>query len=154
MNSTAIWFVLVPVGLALLTNGLLAMNADTLRPKRKRNPYLPAGWLIGTIWVILFGLLGYTAYLVKANAYLLTFIFAVIAYCLAYPALTNLDPTSAKTRLLNAGAFILATLIVIVLYAQNQTNAIAFAAPLWLWASYVNIADIAYDDIGIEETRI
>lgn len=135
INSTAIAFVVVPVLLAVISNLVFTMPRRT-----DRNPYLPPGWVIGTVWVILFGLLGYTAYLVKDNLYLLTFIGAIIVYCLAYPTITNLEPSTIKTRALNAGTFFLATiLIAALLYTGNQ---VAFTVPLWLWAAYVNIVDI------------
>lgn len=140
MNIVAIFFVLFPMTLAILTNIFLTMKNY---PTRERNPYLPPGWAIGTIWIILFGLLGYTAYLTKDNVYLLSFIALIITYCLAYPAITNFEPTTVKTRTLNAGAFVLAsTLIGAIYYAQKNKTPIFFVIPLWIWASYVNIVDI------------
>jgi tryptophan-rich sensory protein len=142
--NTAILFVSIPVILAIITNGLLAINKDTVLSKEQKvqNPYLPPGWIVGTVWVILFGLLGYTAYLMKEYPYIVAFICIVIIYCLAYPVLTDLNATSDNARSLNRGAFILATILVIITYYQNQPSAIAFTIPLWLWTAYVNSIEI------------
>jgi len=144
MNITAILFVSIPVILALITNGLLVLNKNIVlsNEQKAQNPYLPPGWVVGTVWVILFGLLGYTAYLMKEYPYLIALIFAIIAYCLAYPVLTDLNPSSENARSLNRGAFILATILVIATYYQKTENAIIFTIPLWLWTAYVNSIEI------------
>lgn len=144
MNLTAIAFVLLPMLLAIITNVLLANRQAT--PAEERNPYLPPGWAIGTVWIILFGLLGYTTYLVKDNIYLLSFIVVLIAYCIAYPAITNFEPTTIKTRTMNAGAFVLASILILAIYySQKEKNPIFFVIPLWIWATYVTIVDIVHN---------
>lgn len=128
----------IPIILAIISNLIFANRQQD----RERNPYLPPGWVIGTVWVILFGLLGYTAYLVKDNAYLVTLIALIILYCLSYPAITNFEPTTTKTRVMNSGSFLFATVLIGSLYIEKEFNAIYFAIPLWLWTSYVNVVDI------------
>ncbi len=143
-----LYHVLVPIILALLMNGIIytfKLNANNTMTK-KDNIYkklLPPGYIIGTIWIIIFGLLGYTHYLIyKDNENKITitslFIIFVILFCLAYPLITGLK---VKTGLLlNLISLILAFTLGITIILQSKF-AFLFIIPLIVWSSFVNIVD-------------
>jgi len=147
MNK-AIYHILIPILLALFMNGFIYMfqinkieNIDKKGDIYKK--MLPPGYIIGIIWVIIFGLLGYTHYLIleqNNNKITITslFIVFVIIYSLAYPLLTNLRVKSGL--LLNLIALILAFILGILIIKQSM-YAFLFVIPLIIWASYVNIVD-------------
>lgn len=128
-------YVAVPIVLALVANGLVYGHPAALwvRPK---NPRLPPGWVIGAVWVVLFGMLGHVAYLVRTHRGLHALVGIILAYCLAYPFATNVAPSLAGS--LNAGALLLAVVLVCALAAQRRTRAVVWSVPLLAWCAYVN----------------
>ncbi len=140
-QNQALYHIITPIILALLVNGIIfTFKFNDTKPRK----YLPPGYIIGTIWMIIFGLLGYVHYLIyKENNNKITFtslyIIFIIIYCLAYPFITGLK---FKTGLLlNLFALILSFILGIVIIMQSKYIFI-FVLPLILWASYVNIIDV------------
>ena len=55
-----LYHILVPVLAAIIMNGIIyTFGINKYSEKNKINPYIPPGYVIGTIWVIILGLLGY-----------------------------------------------------------------------------------------------
>jgi len=130
-------YIMVPVALSLLVNLIVYLQGWAQQDsKASTNTYLPPGYVVGTIWVIIFALLGYLIFLVKDNMVSLIIIVIFLVYSLAYPFMTpRIFP------LLNLWALILAFVMLAVLlvnHVYEQKNIIILLTPLILWASYVN----------------
>jgi len=139
------YHILVPVLAAIIMNGIIytfGMNKYSDKTeKSKINPYIPPGYVIGTIWVIILGLLGYLHYLIYKKYESITFtsllIVFVILFCISYPLITGLRVKSGL--LLNLITLILAFILALFVITESKYMFI-YLIPLLVWASYVNIA--------------
>lgn len=134
----AIAHTLVPVVAAIVLNGIiygLGWNKEQ-NDKSMNNKYLPPGYVIAMVWVIILGLLGYTHYLVYPSYASAIIVFAVV-YCLAYPFLTG-GLRAENADILNMISLVLA-IIVIVSVGLKDVGAIVYTVPFLLWTAYVNI---------------
>jgi len=144
----AILYVLTPVVLAIIVNAIIyikgwqSSNEATNATTNNRNPLLPPGPIIGTIWIIIFAFLGYASYIANQTRQTTTSIFItiIIIWCLAYPFLTN-GLNQSPGRILNTITLILAAILSIVSTASQMPQITYLLIPLFTWASYVNIAD-------------
>lgn len=140
-----LYHILVPVLAAIIMNGIIytfGINKYSEKTeKSKINPYIPPGYVIGTIWVIILGLLGYLHYLVYKKYEAITFtsllIVFVILFCISYPVITGLKVKSGL--LLNLITLILAFILALFVITESKYMFI-YLIPLLVWASYVNIA--------------
>jgi len=131
--------ILVPVVAALTLNGLIFALGWNVG-KAKKNPYLPPGYIIGIVWVIILGILGSLHYrLQEQKAFTVAYtIVALIIFCLLYPFLTSGLKSNTWSSVLN-----LATLV----FAFSASLAIprtevAYMIPILLWATYVNVTQL------------
>jgi tryptophan-rich sensory protein len=148
-----IYHIMIPIILALLTNGIIYFiglnkeNKENKENKDKDNKdkdiqkYLPKGYIVGIIWIIIFGLLGYAHYLIfTKNEKRITFsslsIIFVLIYCLLYPFITKFNFKSGL--LLNIISLILAFTLGIIIILESKFIFL-FIIPLIVWSSYVNI---------------
>jgi tryptophan-rich sensory protein len=129
------WYVVIPIVLACVANGIVYRVRT--QEELTRNPRLPPGWVIGAVWVMLFGMLGHVAYLVRTHRGLLVLIGFIFAYYLAYPFTTTPEP-----QMLNVGALLLAAALVCALIAQRRTHAAIWSLPLLAWCAYVNVVAV------------
>ena len=146
------WFVIIYVGICLISN-LLLWRSFSHNNSFKYNSLLPPGWMIGLIWTIIFGFLGYAQYLVMKDNNKWTLgsiaIIVVAVFCLLYPVLIYLgargDPDKYEkyARLINLLALILAFVLGLLVIRESE-GAFLFLLPLIVWASYVNLADSIY----------
>lgn len=133
-----------PILLAIAVNAIVFYYWDSKsRQKEKRSP-LP-GAFIGIVWVILFGLLGYSRYLLVSSgamyeSYVVTF---VLVFCILYPFYTN--GMSVNIALANTISFIVIFCGAIVVYSAS-TTAFAYYVPTMLWVAFVNMMDAIYLD--------
>jgi tryptophan-rich sensory protein len=123
-------------------NGIIyTFGINKYSEKNKINPYIPPGYVIGTIWVIILGLLGYLHYLIYKKYEAITFtsllILFVILFCISYPLITGLKVKSGL--LLNLITLILAFILALFVITESKYMFI-YLIPLLVWASYVNIA--------------
>jgi tryptophan-rich sensory protein len=139
MNSNPLVHVLIPIVLAFAMNGwIYYVGLNKYSKSERSNPYIPPGYVIAVIWTLLFGLMGYTHYLLgNANSAASLAIVALIAFCLAYPLLTGLREKSGL--LLNLMALVL-SFSVSLLVIQESVYAFYWLIPLLLWTIYVNAA--------------
>ncbi len=162
-SSPYLFHVLIPIIAAILVNLFIYVygwNANkTTKPVAK---CLPPGYVIGIIWIILLGLLGYAHYLVYPS-YSSTIIVVTILYCLSYTFLISLDSNDQLYQIIfkilyvkksnfdkhynmpdvffNVIAFIIAVVVCITSYMQN-IKTIYFTSPFVLWTLYVNICTL------------
>jgi tryptophan-rich sensory protein len=131
-------YILFPILLALLAN--LIIFSLNINKKPKYNTYIPNGIIVGIIWIILFGLLGYLYYLVQNKNLKLSQISIIILFifCLSYPFITRFKKDISRT--LNIIAFIL-TMITTIIINEQMTTAVIYIIPLLTWSLYVAITD-------------
>jgi tryptophan-rich sensory protein len=148
-NNNLLYHIFIPILLAIFMNGIIytfRINKTTKEEESKYiyyKKFLPPGYIIGTIWVIIFGLLGYAHYLVfNQNQNKITIsslsIILVIIYCLLYPLITGLKVKSGL--LLNLISLILAFSLGIIIILESK-YIFLFILPLIIWSSYVNVID-------------
>lgn len=137
-------FVLIPLAAAAAMNGAIfgsgwnRRDQDADSPLRSR--VLPPGWAVGTIWAILFGLLGFAMALsFEARDHLTLGAYGALALvCLVYPLYT------AGLRLAHGIignlATLLAAFLVGMLASARRPSTLPYLAPLLLWLAYVNLA--------------
>jgi len=139
------WFhILVPVILAILSNSLIYTLKLNYSIQKIRSTILPPGPIIGLIWIIIFGLLGYAHYILYKlkngfSIYSNTIVLLLI-FCLAYPFLTS-DFKQKKASILNLITLIFSFIVALLVITQS-INAFYYIIPLLIWASYVNISDV------------
>jgi tryptophan-rich sensory protein len=137
-----LYHILVPVLAAIIMNGIIyTFGINKYSEKNKINPYIPQGYVIGTIWVIILGLLGYLHYLVYKKYEAITFtsllIIFTILFCISYPLITGLIVKNGL--LLNLITLILAFILALFIITESKYMFI-YLIPLLVWASYINIA--------------
>lgn len=128
------WYVhiLVPIILAIVLNFYIytqGWNNDN-----EKNSKLPPGYIIGSIWIIILGLLGYIHFLLYPSVYS-WFIVLTILYCLSYPFLTS-GLQDTDNNYFNLIALLLAIIVTIIMYYKSN---IIYSIPFLLWTFYVNI---------------
>jgi tryptophan-rich sensory protein len=140
MNNILLSNILVPVILAILMNGYIYSNKLY---NKIVNPYIPPGYIVGIIWIIIFGLLGYVHYklykLNNSSTRASLFTIFVIIFSLSYPLITNLKFKSGI--LLDLFTLIFAFILGLLVLDESKEIFI-YIIPLIVWAIYVNIADV------------
>lgn len=141
MFNTPLAHILTPIILAIIVNGIVF--GLKLYKNSPRNPLLPGGGIIGFIWIVIFGLLGYSHYLLYNLRNKPTLgsvcIILFIIFSLCYPFLTG-GLKQNNALLLNLLTLILAFSIGLIVIVESK-NAFYYLIPLLLWASYVNYVD-------------
>ena len=140
MDNIFLYSLLIPIIAAIFMNGIIytfGINKQLI----KKNPLIPKGYIIGSIWIIILGLLGYVHYLLYKikNKITFTSLFTifVILFCILYPLITGLKEKSGL--LLNLITLILAFILGILVIIESKYIFI-FILPLIIWTSYVNFA--------------
>jgi len=144
----AIIHVLTPIIAACILNAYIyakGWNSEAKKPKYRskcidpkpvQNNYIPPGYVIAIIWIVILGLLGYTHFLLYPSYASLVVVLSIL-YCLAYPFLTS-GLQATNSDIYNGLSFVLATVVFIMGYIQKP-DTILFTSPFLLWTSYVNI---------------
>ena len=139
----ALWLnILLPVVAAVVLNGLIyarGWNSKNDASKVELSTSLlrlPPGWAIATIWTIIFALLGYAHYLLFPSVASFAIV-AFLAFALAYPFLTALQPCA---KVLDMLSLLLAVLIALLTLPRNGRAFMAMT-PLLAWATYVNLVN-------------
>ncbi len=146
---TALACVLIPVIAAGIVNAIVFTRGwnsrrDDGSSSASKGPLpLPPGWGIALIWTAVFAALGGAWYAVGVVSLAAAVLLGVIAFCLAYPFLTQgLRADTRRTRVLNVVTLILAA-VAAAAVAATRAAAVVLVAPLVAWASYVNLAQAA-----------
>jgi len=114
------------------------------------NKYLPQGYIIGYIWVMIFGILGYiysnintrkdTKYINRMS------IMFFIALCLMYGPITY-GKSSRFIKNYNYAAFISLCILTYILN-KNVKKCLLYLVPLYIWIGYVSLLTL-FDDLNI-----
>ena len=123
--------------LAIAINIFIYRNS-WLNTKTQISKYIPPGYIVGTIWTLLFGLLGYIVYRLynyTSNASIAIYIF--IMFSVLYPFITKLSQ-NLVSFICNKIALLLAYIVCYLVYIENR-ELLVYLLPLFLWITYVNI---------------
>jgi len=137
--------IFIPIILALLLNFII-FSLQWNNSEKYYNPYLPKGYIIGIIWTLIFGLLGAAHYILifynknKSSLASSSIIF-LIAFCLAYPFLTNGLKYNKISNILNFVTLVLSIIVSIIVF-RKSIYAFYFLIPILIWSLYVNYATI------------
>jgi tryptophan-rich sensory protein len=141
MNSVYV-HVLAPVLAAGLVNALTFSRK--LAITKYRNPLIPPGPIVGLVWLILLGLLGYVHFKLYTQTGVseatVTIVFFIL-YCLAYPTLISLSTNPNVMIFLNVVALGFALLVTVRVFAEDS-SLVPYLLPLLTWTSYVNIVTV------------
>jgi tryptophan-rich sensory protein len=142
MKNILLYSVLIPVIASIMMNGIIyTFMINKQNNNSIVNPLLPPGYVIGTIWIIIFGLLGYVHYLLyklkNGISFTSLFLIFLILFCISYPLITGLNQKSGL--LLNLITLILSFILCMLVIIESKYIFI-FILPLILWVSYINIA--------------
>jgi len=148
MNN--LFYIILPIIIAFLIN-VTMYNKSSNMISDVDIKYLPPGYIIGVVWIILLGLMGYILYLLiyefKLKSlrnslfnnfnYPIFLIIFLIIFCIMYPYLTSLF----NDRFMKNYNYLT---LFLVLYIFHEINKISFKIskyliPLILWIGYVNI---------------
>ena len=142
--------VITPIAFAIVINSIIFTSGWTDRVdgdkgKKDEDPienYLPPGWVIGTVWIFILGLLGYGAWLVRDVIHVYVMFVFVMVYCLLYPFYTA-GLQQSIGRYMNAVAFFLSLILLFwVLGFARRVGVLLCVAPLVAWVGYVNIVQL------------
>jgi tryptophan-rich sensory protein len=136
--------IFIPIIIAIIMNAsiyLLGWNKDD--DMKYKKSILPPGYVIGIIWIIIFGLLGYSHYLLyninnRISLGSISIIF-VILFCLSYPIITKLKFKNGL--LLNLITLILSFILGLIVIIESK-YVFLYIIPLIVWSCYVNISDV------------
>ena len=129
----------VPVLLALVMNGVIYGTGMNARGKKNKNPWLPPGYVIAIVWIVIFGLLGHVYCHVERKT-TRWFIVATIAFCLSYPLITGLR-VSRIEMVMNALTLVIAIAGTMLVY-YDKKKLVGWMVPFVAWATYVNMATL------------
>lgn len=128
-----IFHIFLPIILAIIINFYIYTQGWNNNNNTKG---LPPGYVIGIVWIIILGLLGYIHFL-HYPSIISWFIVLTILYCLSYPFLTSgLEETN--NTIYNMIALILAIILFSMVFYKNKINSL-LVIPFLLWTLYVNI---------------
>ena len=144
--NNPLYHVLIPVLLALSMNSFIYLFGINKKDEQKQNnqyfKLLPPGYVIGIVWTIIFGLLGYAHYLMYKLKDRISIgsvsIVLVIIFCLLYPVITLLK--FKYGLLLNLITLIISFVLGIIIILESK-YIFLYIIPFIVWASYVNIVD-------------
>jgi len=141
MNYLDYIYIITPVLLAIIINAtiyLLGWNS-----KNNKNKLLPPGWMIGTIWIIIFGFLGmFLQIAIKSKDYVTIMLLSIlILICLAYPFYTNGLKRNAQSVKYDFIILIYILVMTSIIFYKNRDKNIVYMLPIIIWVSYVNIVD-------------
>jgi len=134
-----VYHITIPVLCAVAMNAFIyKYRLNKRAPKEK---YLPPGYIIGIIWTIIFGLLGYVHYkLYKLNNrmnYGSASIVLFIGFSLLYPIINGIYEEK-HGYFMNLVSLILSFIVGSVVLSYSR-NLFLYLIPLLIWVSFVNL---------------
>jgi hypothetical protein len=128
----------IPIILALILNLIIYIFKLNKNEEKDINPYI-----IGTIWTVLFGILGYVYYLLyelnKSINIGSISIIILLLYSLSYPFLIYINKDNIL--LYNMICLILSFIVSLIVLSYSKYIFI-YLIPLLLWINYINIVFI------------
>ena len=153
--------ILIPIALTVIVNAVVRPGSTGYT----KNPWIPPGYIVGAVWTLLFGILGYTHYLLyrkglwqacMAVEFLLLFYILYpflhhfsfnmngLDSCLCASSMrkgvTNRFRNEKMARALNQISLLLTLFVTAFLY--NLSFPISYMIPVLLWLTYVNIVTL------------
>ena len=123
--------------LAILINVIIYRN-NWLNTKIQTSKYLPPGYIVGSIWVLLFGILGYIIYRLQNYTSVASIsIYGFILFSVLYPFITKLSPGSLSD-MFNKFALGVSYMVCYLVYSENP-GLVIYLLPLFCWITYVNL---------------
>jgi hypothetical protein len=129
--------VLVPILIA----GFINANINVKMNYRvSNNRFLPPGYVIGIIWIVLFGLLGYINYILYKEQKLVGYFLIILLLFLyiSYPYITRKYSNKKYIEFMNRLSLIITIFISIYIFKISK-KAFYFMIPVLLWLMYVNL---------------
>ena len=155
-------FILAPILLAIFCNIILYAlrwsNKKNVKPATENTKFSKYGYIIGIIWTIIFGFMGYTYYLLykASNKYFTPATIAIILYLifsLSYPFTTS--RFMKFTDILNVISLLLACILIIIVGYEywmgsnkKSLKIVLYLMPLFLWLLFVNITFGSFSKIN------
>ena len=143
-------YILIPIILSFIINIFIfrKKNKNLIKPKKLK--YLPPGSVIGTVWIILLGLLGYIYSLIdnkdkSMNTQKILIILLTI-FCLSYSVLTA-NSTLRFSKNYNYLTLVFVLAVYYSIYTKYPKISY-YLIPLLCWVLYVNIITLL-DDIQV-----
>lgn len=133
MNFKLLLSIFLPILIAIILNVYLLTTKNKLNQKNSKLP----GWVVGLIWVILFGILGYIWYLFSTDIFISIAILILYGLCLTYPFYPEI------IILLTTLFMTIITTILILLRSHNKKQ-VLLILPQLAWISYVSILENSY----------
>ena len=136
-----IFFPIILIIILNLIRYLFGINIQ-IEKSKKPNKLFPPGYIIGIIWLIIFGLLGYAHYLIymlkNGFSFASLSIVFMLLFSISYPFLIRLGFKIGL--IINLITLILSFILGIIIIIESK-YIFLYIIPLLLWASYVNIVD-------------
>ena len=137
-----IFNIFIPIFLTIIVNIIIFSYKLNITKNKINNPYIPPGYVIGIIWIIIFGLLGYVQYILRNQNNIFEFLLIIflLVFCILYPFFTNRLQNLKIGLILNAITLILSFTISLFIFNVSK-KAFYYLIPLLLWISYINLVD-------------
>ena len=135
------------IGLAFTMNAVVyglgwnreSRNRVYSKQEKEAMRLLPPGYVIGGVWMVLFGLFGYIHYLLYVVQHKISTACVVVEllvlFCLLYPVLTSLQDSSLM-RVLNLLSLVFGFMVGLVVITVS-VDAFWYLVPYLLWTFYV-----------------
>jgi tryptophan-rich sensory protein len=129
--------IIIFIFIALLGN--IIFNNEQMTKKESNKKYLPPGYVIGSIWIFIFGLLGYIyskINLNKKNASQSQYVIILfLIFCFLYGPLTN----GKSSRFIKNYNYLTLLFLVYVSYmiSKNSEDILYLFIPIYLWVLYI-----------------
>jgi len=136
-----VYHILIPVICAIIMNGIIyTLKLNKINSKDSNKLYIPQGYIIGIIWTIIFGLLGYVHYLLYKLNNNINFgsvsVALLILFCLSYPVINAINVKHGY--FLNLISLILSFIVSLIVMMYSK-YIFLYLIPLLIWVSYVNV---------------
>jgi len=143
-------YIFIPIILSFIINKVIFRKKNKNLIKSKNLKYLPPGPIIGIVWIILLGILGYIYSLLEnknksMNTQKILIILLTI-FCLSYSVLT----ANSTIRFSKNYNYLTLIFVLMVYYSIYKTypKISYYLIPLLCWVLYVNIITLL-DDIQV-----
>lgn len=142
INFILIACIILPMAIAGGLNGYLLGMKTNKKQTAPRSKRFPSGWLVGTIWTLLFGVMGYIFYLYRKDPIITISIVTLFVSCLIYPFYTSKFSSLKASKIGNTTSLIFAHVVTTILAARATNNLhILLMTPMLIWTSFVNYTD-------------
>jgi tryptophan-rich sensory protein len=143
-------YILIPIILSFIINIFIFRKKNKNLIKSRKLKYLPPGSVIGTVWIILLGLLGYIYSLIdnknKTMNIQKILLILLTLFCLSYSVLTA-NSTLRFSKNYNYLTLIFVLTVYYSIYSKYPKISY-YLIPLLCWVLYVNIITLL-DDIQL-----